>query len=62
MDIIVDNLAPDTDVILIMIGDNQVAMSISREEDGQVSVIITDNEEGSEMRLVLGQEGYTQKL
>lgn len=59
-DCYVQNFAPDQDAIVITVGDYVIA--VGKEEDGSVSVTVTDNEEGSEQRMVLGQEGYTHAL
>jgi hypothetical protein len=60
MDATIQNMAPDADVVLITIG--PWALSISREENGEVWIIATDNDEGSETRIVLGQPGETQRV
>jgi hypothetical protein len=66
----VSNLAPDSDTLVITHShydeesDDVVVdetITIARDEDGIVCVLIYDDE-GSETRYVLGQEGYTQKL
>lgn len=56
----VENLAPDMDCIVITVGDWKI--TVDREFHGPVYVTIEDTEEGSETRLILGQEGETQKL
>lgn len=56
----VQNFAPHQDVICITIGD--FVISIAREDGGEVVVCITDNQEGSEQTMALGQPGYTQRL
>ena len=54
------NLAPDSDTIKIVIG--EFLICIERDQNMKVYVSVLDNEEGSEMRLVLGEEGLTHKL
>jgi hypothetical protein len=63
------NQAPDSDTIVVTVtrydaGDDDVVMegsvTISRDEDGRVFVVVIDGD--SETRMILGQEGYTQKL
>jgi len=61
MDIRVENLAPDTDVILLHVGD-EWKVYIERDEFSTVHVCVEDLKDGSETRLVLGQAGETQKL
>jgi hypothetical protein len=65
MDYTINNLAPDADVIHLSFGDHpdsMITVTISREEDGSVSVLMVDNLDGSETRMFLGQEGLTQKV
>jgi len=65
MDFYIDNLAPDSDVIHMTFGehpDGQITVTVDRDEAGIVSVLIVDNMDGSERRMILGQEGYTEKL
>lgn len=33
-----------------------------RDSNGDVFVVVTDNSDGSETRMILGSSGYTQKL
>lgn len=65
MDIKIENLAPDADVIHVVIGDNvdsQISVTIDRDMNNNVHVWIVDNASGSEHRMILGQEGFTEKL
>jgi len=59
-ELMVVNSAPDVDVIGISVANYRII--VEREEDGTVTVAILDDQEGSEMLCVLGQEGYTQKV
>ena len=54
------NLAPDVDAIVIYVG-HQWQIDVSRDEGGEVTVLLTDLVEGSQTTAVLGQEGTTQK-
>lgn len=61
----IENLAPDSDVIHMVFGscaDSCVSVTIDRDENGVVNVLVVDNLDGSERRLILGQPGYTEKL
>lgn len=65
VDYTINNLAPDSDVIQMTFGshaDSCMAVTIERDEHGVVTVLVVDNMDGSEQRMVLGQEGFTQKL
>lgn len=65
MDFEIDNLAPDSDVIHMTFGehpDSMITVTIDRDENGVVTVLVVDNMDGSERRMVLGQSGYTEKV
>jgi len=65
MDYTVENLAPDADVIHMTFGDNpdsHMTVTVDRDENGTVFVLVVDNSDGTERRMVLGQEGFTDKL
>jgi hypothetical protein len=61
MDIRIENLAPDADVVLLHVGD-EWQINVERDAQGTVRIVVEDLKNGSETRLVLGQEGETQKL
>lgn len=61
MDIHVKNFAPDADIIMLYV-DDEWRINIERDEVGTVSVFVHDLKEGSETRLILGQEDETQRL
>ena len=65
MDFEIHNIAPEADIVHIVFGknpDSSVAVSVEREESGEVTILVVDNFDGSERRIVLGQPGYTDKL
>ena len=55
----IENLAPDTDVIMLTSNDGYVT-TISRDEDGKVWVVVEDHIEGGESMMVLGSPGITE--
>jgi len=59
-DAVVKNFAPDSDLLLITIGDWKI--NIGRDEDGRTQVVIIDTIEGSETSYILGEEGESQKV
>ena len=54
------NKAPDADEVVLSIAEWKIC--ISRDEHGTVFICAEDELEGSSTRLVLGQEGETQRL
>jgi hypothetical protein len=65
MDYSIQNLSPDSDTINVLVGsntDSQIIVSVDRDSNGDVFVVVTDNGDGSETRMMLGSSGYTQKL
>lgn len=65
MDFEIDNLAPDADVVHMMFGsnaDSSISVTVDRDEDGVVTILVVDNLDGSERRIVLGTPGYTDKI
>ena len=61
MDYHIQNLSPDTDTINVMVGsntDSQIIVSVDRDSNGDVSVVVTDNSDGSETRMILGSSGF----
>ena len=65
MDYEISNLSPDADVVHMTFGvnaDSQITVTIDRDENGQVNILVVDNMDGSERRMVLGQPGFTDKL
>jgi hypothetical protein len=59
-DAVVKNFAPDSDLLLITIGDWNI--NIGRDEDGRTQVVVIDTIEGSETSYILGEEGESQKV
>lgn len=59
-DAVVKNFAPDSDLLLITIGDWKI--NISRDEDDRTQVVVIDTIEGSETSYILGEEGESQKV
>lgn len=59
-DAVVKNFAPDSDLLLITIGDWEI--NIGRDEDGRTQVVVIDTIEGSETSYILGEEGESQKV
>jgi hypothetical protein len=56
----VNNFAPDMDVIQMEFGkhiDSCITVTVDRDENGQVNVLVVDNFDGSEHRMILGQPG-----
>jgi len=51
----ISNLAPKYETILITHG--SVCISISREDDGSIEVVVTDNSNVTEEKYVLGRTG-----
>ena len=65
VDYTIENLAPDSDTIYIKFGsydDSHLTITIDRDEYCVVTVLVVDNMDGSERRMVLGQSGYTEKV
>jgi hypothetical protein len=69
MTINADNQAPDSDTIVVTVARYDIeedevvtegSITIERDEIGNVYITIVDGD--SETRMILGQEGYTQKL
>jgi len=56
----IQNIAPESDEIRIRI--DGFLIDIWRDEQNEIHVHVDDEEEGSEMRMVLGREGHTHKL
>lgn len=65
MDYSIQNLSPDSDTINVLVGsniDSQIIVSVDRDSNGDVFVVVTDNCDGSQTRMILGSSAYTQKL
>ena len=60
-DIFVQNFYPDSDAIHVSDKNDKWGVTIFRDEDGEVSVIVVENTEHTRMDLTLGADGYTQK-
>ena len=60
-DIFINNYYPDHDAIHIEDTDDKWGVTISRSEDGEVSVTVVDKEEHTRVDLILGQDGLTQR-
>lgn len=54
------NHAPDSDVIIVCVGEWEII--VGRDESGDVTVSVCDHDEGSETHYTLGKEGETQRL
>ena len=59
-DAVIQNYAPDMDLVAVYIGVWKV--SVSRDENEKVSITVEDTFEGSETVVVLGEEGETQRV
>lgn len=65
MDYEIKNLAPDADVVHMTFGshaDSCMTVTVERDQDGQVHIVVIDNMDGCERRMILGQEGFTDKM
>lgn len=62
IDVSAENLAPDMDAVVIYVGNSDWQIDIGRDENGEVSIVITDMVEGNQTTMTLGQEGETQKV
>jgi hypothetical protein len=63
MNFSIHNLSPDSDVVHIVLGDNPgsiVSISISRDESGEVEILLTDNMDNSTRKLILGKPGFSE--
>ena len=60
-DIIVENFYPDADSINISDTNNDWNITIWRDEDNEVHILVADNKDSTQMNLVLGKDGYTQR-
>ena len=60
-DIIVQNFYPTADSISIIDANNDWNITVWRDEDLEVHILVADNQSGTQMNLILGQDGYTQK-
>jgi hypothetical protein len=59
-DAVIQNYAPDMDLVAVYIGVWKV--SVSRDENEKVSITVEDTFEVSETVVVLGEEGETQRV
>jgi len=58
-DITVENYYPDSDTITIT--QTNWHISVWRDSYGEIHINVVDNTDNTQMDLILGQEGYTQK-
>jgi hypothetical protein len=56
----IKNFAPNMDCIIISVGEWKI--TVERDLDNEIYIAVEDTVEGSETRMILGQEGETQKL
>jgi len=64
MDFEIKNYAPDVDAVRVIVGshaDSCIAITVER-DGNEVYVNVVDHFDGSERRIVLGQQGMTEKL
>lgn len=59
-DATIKNFAPNMDCIIISVGEWKI--TVERDLDNEIYIAVEDTVEGSETRMILGQEGETQKL
>jgi len=60
-DIIIQNFYPDADSINIIDSSNDWNITIWRDEDNEVHILVADNKDSTQVDLVLGKDGYTQR-
>tara|TARA_R100000152_G_C6776449_1_gene205583 strand:- start:852 stop:1082 length:231 start_codon:yes stop_codon:yes gene_type:complete len=60
-DIVIQNLYPDSDTISIIQTDNSWNITVWRDESDEVHILVADNKDGTQVNLILGQDGYTHK-
>ena len=60
-DLAIINGYPDTDSINIIHTNNDWSVTVWRDADEDVHMEIVDNKEGTQVYLVLGQDGFTQR-
>lgn len=60
VDATIKNLAPDSDVIIISVGDWNI--EVSRDDFGRVIVEIDDTCEGTSVTAILGEPGTSQRI
>jgi len=62
MKVQITNLFPDCDAadINVSLGNSDVSIGVSRDEDGVITIIVANNALGEQHELVLGREGIRQ--
>jgi hypothetical protein len=60
-DLMILNGYPDTDSISVIHTNNDWNITVWRDEGETVHMLIADNKDGTEMNLILGQDGFTQR-
>ena len=60
-DIIIQNLYPESETINILASTNEWNITVWKDEDGEVHILVADNLDGSQTDLILGQNGFTQR-
>ena len=58
----INNLAPDSDTVVLTTPDGEWNITISRDIENRVWVVIEDTIEGSQTSIILGETGETQRL
>jgi hypothetical protein len=60
-DIIIQNLYPESETINVTASSNEWNITVWKDKDGEVHILVADNLDGSQTNLVLGQNGFTQR-
>lgn len=60
-DIFIKNFHPDSDAIHIEDKNDEWGITISRDENGEVSITVVDKLEHTRVDLILGQDSSTQR-
>jgi len=58
----INDLAPDSDTVVLTTPDGERNITISRDIENRVWVVIEDTIEGSQTSIILGETGETQRL
>ena len=60
-DIIVENFYPDTDAVTISESSGNWSVTVWKDERSETHILVSDNRDSTQMNLVLGQDGFTQR-
>ena len=63
MDFTIQNIAPDSDVVHMVFGDNSdscVTVTVDRDEQGIVTIRVVDNMDNSTRKIILGKPGFSE--